>query len=146
MPSGVRRIFNDDYLESSGRTGRLSCEYGIDRADDDSPSPSPTDDDSGDDAEAAILEIAVSVYTQADVAAGRISDTVDRAGGEVESHEVLGNEGFFLRDDEDISLIFANDVRTYVITMVRDFVPESAEPIVLNGIANEILAGPEDDG
>lgn len=145
MPSGVRRIYNDEFLEASGRIGRLTCEYGIKDDDDETSSPTSGASPGDDDAESAVLEIAVSAYTAADVAAGRVGDTVDRASGQVSALDVMGNEGFLLGDDEDVSLVFADDVSTYVLTLVRGFVPEPAEEIVLLSIAEEILGGGADE-
>lgn len=134
MPGGVRRIYNDEFLESSGRTGRLTCEYGLPE---EGESPSPSADEAG-----PVLSIAVSSYTDAEVAAGRIDMTVGATSSQVEAQAVAGQEGFFLRDDEDITLVFADGILTYVVSLVRDFVPEPAEPVVLLAIANQLVGEP----
>lgn len=128
------RVFNDDFLADSGRTGRLTCSYGVVApptgvAPPPTPAPVP-------------LEIAVSSYVDAEIAAGRIESTVSStqdAGGAAQAQPVSGRDGFVLTDAEDISIVFADDVRTYVITLRRGVVVPAAEPVVLLGLAEEIL-------
>lgn len=126
---GVDRVYNDDRLPDSGRIGRLTCRYGVPSR----PNRAPA------------VEISVSAYTSADIAAGRITDSVGGAGDDVPERQTFqGRDGFLLRDKKSVSLLFADDVRTYVITMrvgvVRTY---AATRVVLLGLAEAILTPSE---
>lgn len=132
-----RRVYNDDFLPDSGRTGRLTCSYGLPVvAPGATPPPTPAP---------PAIEIAVSSYTDAEIAAGRIESTVEAAqagGGQVSAQPVGGRDGFILADTEDITIVVADGVLTYVATMRRGFVPPAAEPVVLLGLASAMLGVP----
>ncbi|AYY12897.1 hypothetical protein EF847_09465 [Actinobacteria bacterium YIM 96077] len=130
----TRRIYNDDFLESSGRTGRLTCMYGVPTADETaSPSPSPEEDPQ------PAVEIAVSSYVDEETAAGRIDTTLGATSRDVEPQTIGGREGYLLAGDDEVTFIVAEGVRTYVITLMRDLVPEDAEVVVILELAGELL-------
>lgn len=128
------RVYNDEFLPDSGRTGRLTCSYGVAEVPEgQTPPPTPAP---------VPLEIAVSGYTDAETAAGRIASTVDgaqAAAATVTAQTVDGRDGFLLSDPEDISFVMADDVRTYVITLRHGVVPPAAEPVVLVNLAAHLL-------
>ncbi|WP_157574405.1 hypothetical protein [Jiangella muralis] len=134
MQGETVRVYNDEFLPDSGRTGRLTCSYGVPEVPEGTtppPTPPPVP-----------LEIAVSGYTEADIAAGRIDSTVDgaqAAGTVVTAQTVAGRDGFLLTDVEDVSFVMADDIRTYVITLLHGVVPAAAEPVVLVNLAAHLL-------
>ena len=133
----TQRIYNDDFLRDSGRTGRLTCSYGVPvvpegRSAPPTPPPVP-------------LTVAVSGYVDAEVAAGRISSTVDAAhaaGTTVQAQSVAGRDGFLLSDKQDVSFVVADDVRTYVMTLSHGVVAKPAERVVLLDLAGHLLGIP----
>lgn len=138
MQGETVRVYNDEFLPDSGRTGRLTCSYGVPEipaGQTAPPTPPPVP-----------LEIAVSGYTDAETAAGRIDSTVDgaqAAGAVVTAQAVAGHDGFLLSDAEDVSFVVADDVRTYVVTLRHGLVPAAAEPVVLVNLAAHLLGGGE---
>ncbi|TDE07400.1 hypothetical protein [Jiangella asiatica] len=134
MQGETVRVYNDEFLPDSGRTGRLTCSYGVPEVPPGQsapPTPPPVP-----------LQISVSGYVDAETAAGRIDPTVDAAqaaGGTVQAQPVAGRDGFLLSDAEDISFVAADDVRTYVITLRHGVVPAAAEPVVLVDLAAHLL-------
>lgn len=129
LPGETTRVFNDDFLSDSGRTGRLTCSYGVRRGSAGRPRPPR-------------LEIAVSGYVDAATATGRIESTVDAAaasGGTVQPQGIGGRDGYFLSDNEDVSFVVADDTRTYVITLRRGVVPRRAVPVALLELARHLL-------
>ncbi|RIQ21359.1 hypothetical protein [Jiangella rhizosphaerae] len=136
MQGETVRVYNDEFLPDSGRTGRLTCSYGVPEVPEgQTPPPTPPP---------VPLEIAVSGYTDADTAAGRIDSTVDSAqaaGAVVTAQTVAGHDGFLLSDAEDVSFVVAGDIRTYVITLRHGLVPAAAEPVVLVNLAAHLLGG-----
>lgn len=141
MRGETRRVYNDDYLSDSGRTGRLTCSYGVRAAPEGrsaTPTPRPTPTP-------VPLEVSVSGYVDAEVAAGRISSTVDAAqaaGTTVQAQPVAGRDGFLLSDKQDVSFVMADDVRTYVITLTHGVVAKPAEKVVLLEMAGHLLGVP----
>ncbi|WP_157987563.1 hypothetical protein [Jiangella endophytica] len=140
------RVYNDEFLPDSGRTGRLTCSYGVPEAPEaPTPAPIPAPTPAPTPTPAPVpLEIAVSGYTDADTAAGRIDSTVDgaqAAGAVVTAQTVAGHDGFLLSDAEDVSFVVAADLRTYVITLRHGVVAAAAEPVVLVNLAAHLLGG-----
>lgn len=130
------RIYNDDFLSDSGRTGRLNCRYGVKAG----PAGRPPSTSAP-----AALEISVSSYVDKHTAAGRIDSTVDAAqaaGGSVAAQAVAGHHGFVLADPKDVSYVFAQGTRTYVITLRHRVVPVTAERVVLLDVASHLLGVP----
>lgn len=136
MQGETVRVYNDEFLPDSGRTGRLSCSYGVPEVvPGTTPPPTPPP---------VPLEIAVSGYTDAETAAGRIDSTVDgaqAAAATVTAQPVAGRDGFLLSDATDVSFVVADDIRTYVITLQHGVVPPAAEPVVLVNLAAHLLGG-----
>ena len=134
MQGETRRVYNDDFLADSGRTGRLTCQYGVPvPSEGAAPPPTPPP---------VPLSIAVNGYTNAETASGRIDSTVDSAqagGGQVTAQTVAGRDGFLLSDPEDISFVVADDIRTYVITLRHGIVTPAAEKVVLVDLAAHVL-------
>ncbi|NDL55493.1 hypothetical protein [Phytoactinopolyspora mesophila] len=132
----TRRVYNDEFLESSGRTGRLTCQYGVPTADS-TASPTPSGDEQG-----PAVEIAVSSYVDAETAAGRIEATLGSTSRDIDPQTIGGNEGYLLTGDDDVTFIAAEGVRTYVISLRRGLVPEAAEVVVILELAAEMLDVP----
>ncbi|HEU0042326.1 MAG TPA: hypothetical protein VFQ15_08250 [Jiangellaceae bacterium] len=138
------RVYNDDYLSDSGRTGRLTCTYGS-AVGTQTPAPNPPPTPLP-----PPVEISISAYTDDEIAAGRIDSTVaaaqatagQAAAGQVQAQAVAGRDGFILADAEDVSFVLADGRQTYVITLRRAVVPPAAEPVVLLGLAEEVLGVP----
>ncbi|NED93882.1 hypothetical protein G1H11_00965 [Phytoactinopolyspora alkaliphila] len=128
-----QRVYNDDYLADSGRTGRLTCRYGVPTGGS-SPSPSPSPS-----ADGPAVEVAVSSYVDEETAAGRIDTTLGSTSRDVEPQTIGGTEGYLLTDDDEVTYIVARGVRTYVITLRRGLVPDAAEVVVILELAAEIL-------
>ncbi len=142
--SGMSRVYQDDFPADSGRLERLTCNYGTELPDND-------DGEDGDDAEDGDAEpyvtIAVSSYTDPGAATVRVESTVDsaRIGGQhVESMEISGRSGFFLRNGETVSYVLADGELTYVVTLRRDVVEEPAEQVVLVTMVEQLLSTPDD--
>jgi hypothetical protein len=132
----TRRVYNDEFLESSGRTGRLTCQYGVPTADA-TASPTPSDEE-----QVPAVEIAVSSYIDSETAAGRIDATLGSTSRDVDPQTIGGNEGYLLTGDDDVTFIAAEGVRTYVISLRRGLVPEAAEVVVILELAAEMLDVP----
>jgi hypothetical protein len=129
--AGMRRVYQDDFPAESGRQERLTCSYGTEPPDDESPGDGRGESET--DAEPYVT-IAVSSYTDPGAATARVESTVDSArigGQEVEALEIGGRSGFFLRDDDTVSFVFADEELTYVVTLLRAIVPDPAEQVVL---------------
>lgn len=130
----TQRVYNDDFLEDSGRTGRLTCSYGVPTRTgrrtpkDDEPQPA--------------VEIAVSSYTDAETATGRIDATVGSTSRKVEPQTIGGKEGYLLTGDGEVTFVVSEDIRTYVITLRRGVVPKAAEVVVILELATELLDVP----
>lgn len=130
----TERIYNDDYLESSGRTGRLTCRYGVGSGDE-TASPDP-------DEQLPAVEVAVSSYVDEETAAGRIDTTLGATSRDVAPQSIGGQEGYLLDGEDDITFVTAEGVRTYVITLRHGLVGEAAEVVVLLELAGELLDVP----
>ncbi|NEE02210.1 hypothetical protein [Phytoactinopolyspora halotolerans] len=131
----TQRVYNEDFLEDSGRTGRLTCRYGAPVSGRTaSPSPSPDAEP-----EKAAVEIAVSSYVDEETATGRIDTTLGSTSRDVEPQTIGGKEGYLLTGDGEITFILADGVRTYVIALRRGVVPEKAEVVVMLDLAAEML-------
>jgi hypothetical protein len=129
----TQRVYNDEFLQDSGRTGRLTCRYGVPSGGS-SPSPSPSPG-------GPAVEIAVSSYVDAETAAGRIDSTLGSTSRDVEPQTIGGTEGYLLIGDDEVTYVVAEGVRTYVITLRRGLVPDAAEVVVILELAAEILGG-----
>lgn len=140
MTGGVDRIYAEDFHPDSGRLARLTCTYRAAGDDDDGED----EDDPDEDAEPAV-EFNVSSYVDADAASRRLSGTVDSArtgGDEVESVEIAGLPGFFLRGDDAVSYVAAVDELTYVVSLQRGVVADPAVDVVLILLVERILGQP----
>ncbi len=150
LEGGTGRVFNDDYLPDSGRTGRLTCTYGVptdldEPATPGQPMPSTPPVPVPPTPVPPPVEISVSGYTETDVASARVEATVAGAQGSgtrIEAQPVGGRDGFVLDDAEDVSFVVADGARTYVITLRHGVVPATAERVVLLGLAGELLGEP----
>lgn len=125
----MQRVYNDDFLEDSGRTGRLTCSYGV---------PTGRRNRQQD----PTVEIAVSSYTDAETAQGRIDTTVGATSRRIKQQTIAGNKGYLLTGDGQVTFVVAKDVRTYVISLRRGVVKRSAEVVVILDLAAELLDVP----
>jgi hypothetical protein len=130
---GSSRTYATDFSAESGRTARLTCEYGVPPSPARGKAPPPQ------------VEISLSSYVDATAASARLEDTVGSArsaGQRVEAQAVTGHEGFLLADTEDITYVAAVGDRTLVITLARKVVSAPAERVVLLGLAEAVLGVP----
>jgi hypothetical protein len=124
------RVYADDFPAASGRTARLTCQYGV--------RPAPA----GGEAPPPQVEISLSGYVDSDAALARLEDTVGSArasGQQVLAQAVSGHDGFMLADAADVTYVVAVDDRTLVVTLARGVVPEAAERVVLVDLVEEAL-------
>ena len=111
-------------LPESGRTGRVTCGYGVRGG------------------RAPLVEVSLIGYRDAAVAAERVALTVAGAqedGDRVSRQRVGGYDGALLADRQDTSLVLAADRRTLVVTLRRGAVPPTAERSALGEIAVAVL-------
>ncbi|HEX6234898.1 MAG TPA: hypothetical protein VFZ63_17340 [Jiangellaceae bacterium] len=137
--AGMRRVYQDEFPAESGRLERLTCSYGTEPPDDESPSGGGDDPDAE---SGPYITIAVSSYTDPGAAAARVEATIDSArigGQQIEALEIGGRSGFFLRDDDTVSFVFADEELTYVVTLLRAIVPEPAEQVVLVTMVEQLI-------
>ena len=135
--AGTSRVYQDDFPADSGRLERLTCNYGTE--------PPGGDGEAAEDAEPYVT-VAVSSYTNSGAATVRMQSTVDSArigGQQVEALEVAGRNGFFLRNDEAVSYVLADNELTYVVTLRRDVVEDPAEQVVLVTMVEQLLSAPQ---
>lgn len=136
---GMRRVYQDDFPAESGRVERLTCTYGTEPPDAESPGAGGEQPE-GD--REPYVTIAVSSYTDPGAAAARVESTVDSArigGQQVEAMEIAGRSGSFLRDENTVSFVFADEDLTYVVTLLRETVPDPAEQVVLVTMVEQLV-------
>jgi hypothetical protein len=115
-------------VPESGRTGRITCEYGI--------APGP------DGQPAAKVRLSVNGYVDAATAVGRLDENIARAQGQGQQVRALaldGRPGYVLRDAVDVTYLVADADRTVVATMVIGLVPPEAEQVALTEIVSAML-------
>ena len=133
LEGGTGRVYADDFPADSGRTARLTCQYGV--------RPAPA----GGEAPPPQLEISLSGYVDDAAALTRLEDTVGSArasGQQVQAQSVGGHDGYLLADAADVTYLVAVDNRTLVVTLARGVVPEPAERVVLVDLVEEALGLP----
>jgi hypothetical protein len=132
LEGGTGRVYADDFPADSGRTARLTCQYGV--------RPAPA----GGEAPPPQLEISLSGYVDDAAALTRLEDTVGSArasGQQVQAQSIGRHDGFLLADAADVTYLVAVDNRTVVVTLARGVVPEPAERVVLLGLAQAAVIG-----
>lgn len=115
-------------VPESGRTGRITCEYGV--------APGP------DGQPVAKVRLAVNGYVDEATVASRLDENVSRAQGQGQQIRALaldGRPGYVLRDGASVSYLVADGTRTVVATMVLGLVPPEAEQIALSDIVSAIV-------
>jgi hypothetical protein len=133
LDGGTSRTYATDFSAESGRTARLTCEYGVRPAPAGGTAPPPQ------------IEINLSSYVDAAAATARLEDTVGSArssGQQVEAQATTTHQGFVLADAEDVTYVAAIGDRTLVVTLARGVVPPTAERVVLLGLAEAALGVP----
>ncbi|RJK93738.1 hypothetical protein [Vallicoccus soli] len=115
---------------ASGREGRTTCTWGRTRR-----------------AGEPALEVALSAYGTAEVAAGRVDATVERASGRgdaVAPQPVGAVDGFLITGRTASSVVLASGRATLVVTLARGVVPPAAVRPALVEAAQAVLdARPE---
>jgi hypothetical protein len=130
LQGSTNRVYADDFPAESGRTARLTCQYGVRPAVNGGDAPPPQ------------VEIAVSGYVDEAAAAARVEDTVGSArsaGQQIESQAVAAQDGFLITDAVGITFVAAVGNGTLVVTLARGVVPATAERVVLLGLAETAL-------
>jgi hypothetical protein len=133
ISGGSSRTYATDFSAESGRTARLTCQYGV------TPSPARGE------APPPQVAISLSQYVDAAAAAARLEDTVGsaRSGGQqVEAVAAPTHQAYLLANAETVSYVAAIGDRTLVITLARKVVPPAAERVVLLGLAEAVLGVP----
>lgn len=133
LEGGTGRVYADDFPADSGRTARLTCQYGV--------RPAPA----GGEAPPPQVEISLSGYVDDAAALTRLEDTVGSArasGQQVQAQAVGGHDGFLLADPAAVTYVVAVDKRTLVVTLARGVLPEPAEKVVLVDLVEEALGQP----
>ena len=133
LEGGTGRVYADDFPADSGRTARLTCQYGVRPAPAGGQAPPPQ------------VEISLSGYVDDAAALTRLEDTVGSArssGQQVQAQPVGGHDGFLLADPAAVTYVVAVDRRTLVVTLARGVVPEPAERVVLVDLVEEALGLP----
>jgi hypothetical protein len=133
ISGGSSRTYATDFSAESGRTARLTCQYG------DQPSPARGE------APPPQVEISLSQYVDAAAASARLEDTVGSArstGQLVEAQAGSAHQAYLLTDAEAVSYVAAIGDRTLVVTLARKVVPAAAERVVLLGLVEAVLGVP----
>lgn len=124
--SGGARYLAAAAVESSGRTGRVTCSYGVPDADGE-----------------PVVEVSLITYVDASAAGDRIELTVASAhaeGDTVTPQDVAGRPGYVLQGADGASLVLADGPRTVVVTVRPDVVAAAAPGSALEQIATAVLA------
>ena len=130
LQGSTNRVYADDFPPDSGRTARLTCQYGVRPAANGGDAPPPQ------------VEIAVSGYVDEAAAAARVEDTVGSArsaGQQIEAQAAVGQDGFLIADAAGVTFVAAVGNGTLVVTLARAVVPATAERVVLLGLAEAAL-------
>lgn len=130
LQGSTNRVYADDFPAESGRTARLTCQYGVRPAANGGDAPPPQ------------VEIAVSGYVDEAAAAARVEDTVGSArsaGQQIESQAAAAQDGFLIADAVGVTFVAAVGNGTLVVTLARGVVPATAERVVLLGLAETAL-------
>lgn len=133
LSGGSSRTYATDFPAESGRTARLTCQYGVPSSPSRGEAPPPQ------------VAISLSHYVDAADAAARLEDTVGpaRSGGQqVEAVAAPTHQAYLLADAETVSYVAAIGDRTLVVTLARNVVPPAAERVVLLGLAEAVLGIP----
>jgi hypothetical protein len=133
ISGGSSRTYATDFSAESGRTARLTCQYGI------QPSPARGE------APPPQVSISLSQYVDAAAASSRLEDTVGSArsaGQQVEAVAAATHQAYLLADAEAVSYVAAIGDRTLVVTLARKVLPAAAERVVLLRLAEAVLGIP----
>ncbi|CAN5252528.1 hypothetical protein BH20ACT5_BH20ACT5_13170 [soil metagenome] len=129
MPGQISYIRGEP-LPQINRTGRINCGYGIVIGLDGEPDP-------------PLLEVSVFTYSDAASAAERIEVTVEsslQAGDTRTQVTVGGLPGAVLTGVGDATLVFADRIRTYSLTLLPGVVPPESTDAGLVAVAEAVLA------
>lgn len=119
---------------ASGRTGRITCGYGVAPGPDGQPGPPR-------------VEVTLNGYDTPQTARFRFDFTIDRAREEaqrIESIDFDGRPAVLLSDAEDSSLIVLDDDKTLVVSVLQGVVPDPAVKAATFDIAAAVLALPQE--
>jgi hypothetical protein len=134
LGGSTNRVYADDFPGESGRTARLTCQYGVRPAPAGGQAPPPQ------------VEIAVSGYVDEAAATARVEDTVGSArssGQQIEALTAGGQDGFLIADAAGITYVAGVGDSTLVVTLARQVVPADAERVVLLGLAEAAMGVPD---
>ncbi|HZY29522.1 MAG TPA: hypothetical protein VFE49_14820 [Jiangellaceae bacterium] len=134
LGGSTNRVYADDFPGESGRTARLTCQYGVRPAPAGGQAPPPQ------------VEIAVSGYVDEAAATARVEDTVGSArssGQQIEALAAGGQDGFLIADAAGITYVAGVGDSTLVVTLARQVVPADAERVVLLGLAEAAMGVPD---
>ncbi len=122
-------------VPASGRTGRVTCGYGvpIGSGASGSPSASPTGP--------PLVEVSYITYTDAKTAAGRVSLTVQHDGqtATITKVTVGGQPAWVLVGKQWNELLMADGARTLVVEVSPSILPAAKAPAALSAMAAKML-------
>lgn len=119
-----------------GRTGRVTCGFGVLPATDTEGATDP------------VLELSVFTYTDATTAADRIAATVDAQqsqGARTEELTVAGVPTVLVAGSQDSTLVARIQARTYSVTLVSGVLDPAATSTALQRLMGDVLAADAPD-
>jgi hypothetical protein len=125
-------------VPKSGRTGRVTCDYGVTMTTPSAPagaSATPTPAGRG------LVEVSYITYVDAKTAAGRIQLTVQHDSQNATLHPatVAGKKAYVLLGKEWNELVMADGASTYVIVMDPSVLPADRAPSALQVMAEAMV-------
>jgi hypothetical protein len=125
-------------VPESGRTGRVTCDYGVTVTTPSAPAgatPTPTPAGRG------LIEVSYITYVDAKTAAGRIQLTVQHDSQNATMHDatVAGKKAYVLLGKEWNELVMADGASTYVVEMNPSVLPVDRAPAALQAMAEAVL-------
>lgn len=120
IPRVVDRLYNDDVLPQSGRTGQLRCTYGAEGSAADEPDP---------------VVITLASYDTPEAARARLDLIVADASGSVAETTLAGREALLFTGGETNSYAVIDGQVTLVVAIRTNLLPGPARRVVLTELA-----------
>lgn len=125
-------------VPQSGRTGRVTCDYGVTVAAPSAPagaSATPTPAGPG------LVQVSYITYVDAKTAADRVQLTVQHDSQAATLHDaaVAGKKAYVLLGKDSNELLMADGASTYVVVMVPSVLPADRAPAALQAMAEAMV-------